>query len=171
MATEDKKDSIPAWNGQEDTWNNYLVDVEWYFWATPVKDRHLIASKLARKLTGSAKNAIQGLRPKEFAGRQGITRLLRILQARIGDLPIPDLASKLDEYFFKLKRKLGDTMNERGRSQEAYRHLLTALDRVKGKPQDLGDFEPDADQPWWLKDEWLDEPSRRDGDDLSLIHI
>ena len=87
---------VPTWNGIEEGWNGYIEEVEWYFWATAPKDRHLVASRLARRLTGSARNAIRGLRPREFAGTQGITRLLRILQSRIGDLPISDLANKLD---------------------------------------------------------------------------
>ena len=63
---------VPTWNGIEDGWNIYIEECEWFFWATPPKDRHLVASKLARRLTGSARTAIRGLRPRDFAGTQGI---------------------------------------------------------------------------------------------------
>lgn len=132
---------VPTWNGIEDGWNIYLEECEWFFWATPPKDRHLVASKLARRLTGSARTAIRGLHPRDFAGTQGIPKLLRLLQGRIGDLPIPDLANKLDEFIFRLKRTPGESMNEWGlRSIESYRKLQVALDRVKGKKADLGDY-------------------------------
>jgi hypothetical protein len=153
--------NIPAWNGAEDSWNTYLEDVEWFFYSTETKSRHLVASRLARKLQGSARNALKGLRAREFAGVAGITKLLRILQSRIGDLPVPDLAHKLDEFIFKLRRKPGESMNEWGlRSIETYRKLTIALDRVKGKESDIGTFEepenPDKQQsqkfPWPL--EW-----------------
>ena len=103
--------SIPTWNGAEDSWNTYLEDVV-FFYNTETKSRHLVASRLARKLQGSARNALKGVRAREFAGVAGITKLLRILQSRIGDLPVPDLAHKLDEFIFKLRRKPGESMNE-----------------------------------------------------------
>ena len=170
---------VPTWNGIEEGWNGYIEEVEWYFWATAPKDRHLVASRLARRLTGSARNAIRGLRPRDFAGTQGITRLLQILQSRIGDLPIPDLANKLDEFIFRLKRGAGESMNEWGlRSIESYRKLQVALDRVKGKQVDLGDYEYDHDAetskrrgfPWppeWgnqSHEDW-DEPEEADAEE------
>ena len=53
---------IPTWDGSEEKWNTYLEDVEWYFYATSTKDRHLVASRLARKLSGQARNALKGQR-------------------------------------------------------------------------------------------------------------
>ena len=133
--------------GIEDGWNIYLEECELFFCATPPKDRHLVASKLARRLTGSARTAIRGLRPRDFAGTQGIPKLLRLLQGRIGDLPIPDLANKLDEFIFRLKRTPGESMNEWGlRSIESYRKLQVALDRDKGKKADLGDYNYEYDE-------------------------
>ena len=70
---------VPTWNGIEDGWNIYLEECERFFWATPPKDRHLVASKLARRLTGSARTAIRGLRPRDFEETQGIPKLLRLL--------------------------------------------------------------------------------------------
>ena len=164
--------NIPTWNGSEETWNTYLEDVEWYFYSIEQRSRHLVASRLARKLQGPARNALKGLKAVDFAGVQGITKLLRILQSRIGDLPVPDLAHKLDEFIFKLRRRPGESMNEWGlRSIETYRKLTTALDRVKGKASDIGTFEeppPPRTQnpgngkfPWpheweegWNEDDW-----------------
>ena len=127
VSKESWEKDIPAWNGSEDTWNTYLEDVEWYFYSIEGRHRHLVASRLARKLQGQARNALKGLRALDFAGVQGITKLLRILQSRIGDLPVPDLAHKLDEFIFKLRRKPGESMNEWGlRSIETYRKLTVA---------------------------------------------
>ena len=124
---------IPSWGGDEETWNDYLDQVQWFFWSTKPLERRLIASRLARKLTGSARTALKGHKPRECDGIQGIAKLLRVLQARIGDLPVPDLASKLDSYFFKLRSHVGESMHAWGiRSIETYRLLLQALDRVKG---------------------------------------
>ena len=137
----DDRQKVPTWNGVEEGWTTYLEEVEWFFWETPQRSRHLIAAKLARKLTGSARNAIKGLRPADFSGVNGITKLLEILQERVGDLPVPDLANRLDEFVFRLKRRSGETMGEWGlRSVECYRHLTIALERVQGKTPKLGDY-------------------------------
>ena len=71
---------MPTWNGSEDTWNGYLEDVEWYFYSLEPKHRGLLAHRLARKLTGTARNALKGLKANEFIGVEGIPKLLRILQ-------------------------------------------------------------------------------------------
>ena len=64
-----------------------------------------------------------------------------ILQSRIGILPVPDLANKLDEFIFRLRRRVGESMNDWGlRSTEAYRLLTVALDRVRGQDVELADF-------------------------------
>ena len=155
MADKDRE-TVPAWNGFEETWPGYLEDVEWFYWSTPAKSRHLVASRLARKLSGAAKNALKGLSPKDFTGRDGVAKLLRTLQARIGDLPVPDLANKLDEFVFRLRRRQGESMQEWGlRSLESYRQLCQALDRVRGKPAKLGDFDDSAfgDIGWETEDD------------------
>ena len=132
---------IHGWNGLEETGNQYLTEVEWYFWSVPEKVKALVASRLARKLTGSAQDAIRGLKPKDFAGVNGIPKLLRILQARIGEMPVPDLGNRLDTFFFTLRRRPNESMNDWGlRFQETYRQLNLALDRVRGKPTDIGDY-------------------------------
>ena len=107
MSGSHDKDNVPSWSREEEHWNQYLEDIQWYFWSVKPVDRRLIASKLARKLSGSAKTALKGLKPREFDGTQGIPKLLRILQARIGDLPVPDLASKLDGDFSSSDRTVG----------------------------------------------------------------
>ena len=145
----------------DETWHAYLEEVEWFFYSVRPKDRHRIASKLVRRLTGSAKQAIKGLKPREFTGREGIPKLLGILQGRLGDLPVPDLAAKLDEFVFRLKRKAGETISEWGlRSTECYRRLCTALERVKGGKPSLGDysdFHEFADESNYVDDnEWGD---------------
>ena len=165
--TRDNDKDVPTWNGTEETWNGYLEDVEWYFYALEPKHRGLLAHRLARKLTGTARNALKGLKASEFIGIEGITKLLRILQSRVGDLPVPDLANKLDEFIFKLKRKPGESMQEWGlRSCETYRKLTVALDRVKGRPSDIVIFdtgksdkttEKDGEFPWPSEWDYQDE--------------
>ena len=169
-SNESWEKDIPTWDGSQEKWNTYLEDVEWYFYATSTKDRHLVASRLARKLSGQARNALKGLKAKDFAGVQGIPKLLKILQARIGDLPVPDLGHKLDEFIFRLKRKAGESMNEWGlRSIEVYRKLTTALDRVRGHETDIGTFEdplqktePAEKFPWPQGGSWDDWTEARD---------
>ena len=172
MAQTREKESwekdMPTWNGSEDTWNGYLEDVEWYFYSLEPKHRGLLAHRLARKLTGTARNALKGLKANEFIGVEGIPKLLRILQSRVGDLPVPDLANKLDEFIFKLKRRPGESMNEWGlRSCETYRKLTIALDRVKGRPSDIGTFDEKvpkekSEQKFQWPAEWDDEEEWRD---------
>ena len=148
MASNDALRDVPGWNGLEESWNQYLVDVEWYFWSLPEKARALVASRLARKLSGSAQDAIRGLKPKDFAGVSGIPKLLRILQARIGEMPVPDLGNRLDTFFFTIRRKTSESMNDWGlRFQETYRQLNLALDRVRGKPADIGDYSDLKEKP------------------------
>ena len=176
--------NIPTWNGNEDTWNTYLEDVEWFFHSQENKTRPLVATRLARKLTGPARNALKGLKAKDFAGIEGIPKLLRILQARIGDLPVPDLAHKLDEFIFKLRRKPGESMNEWGlRSIEVYRKLTIALDRVKGKETDIEIFVEEVPEKKWNEFPWPEEwageeygrdengdPTDEDDDDISSLN-
>ena len=122
---------IPTWNGLEESWADYVREVEWLTFSTHEKHRPLLAAKLARRLTGSAKQALKGLKAREFYGLQGLKKLMDILQSRIGILPVPDLANKLDEFIFRLRRRVGESMNGWGlRSTEAYRLLTVALDRV-----------------------------------------
>ena len=92
---------IPSWNGFEDTWEDYAREVEWLTYSTPQKHRPLLAAKLARRLTGSAKQALKGLKAREFYGLTGLKKLMDILQSRIGVLPVPDLAhtSLMSSYF------------------------------------------------------------------------
>jgi hypothetical protein len=141
MAQSNSDKDIPTWNGLEDSWADYVRDVEWLVFSTIPKHRDLIAARLARKLTGSAKQALKGLPAREFHGVQGLKNLMDILQSRIGALPVPDLANKLDEFIFRLRRRAGETMNDWGlRSTEAYRLLTIALDRVRGKEVQVADF-------------------------------
>ena len=132
---------IPVWNGLEETWADYVRDVEWLTFSTPAKHRDLLAARLARRLTGSAKQALKGLKARDFFGIQGLKKLMEILQSRIGVLPVPDLANKLDEFIFRLRRRVGEPMNDWGlRSTEAYRLLTVALDRVRGQEVEVADF-------------------------------
>jgi hypothetical protein len=103
MALSVNDKDIPTWNGLEDSWADYVREVEWLVFSIPFKHRNLIAAKLARKLTGSAKQAIKGLQARDFHGIKGLKHLMDILQSRIGVLPVPDLANKLDEFIFRLR--------------------------------------------------------------------
>ncbi len=38
---------IPVWNGLEETWADYVRDVEWLTFSTPAKHRDLLAARLA----------------------------------------------------------------------------------------------------------------------------
>jgi hypothetical protein len=132
---------IPTWSGLEESWADYVRDVEWLTFSTSEKHRPLLAAQLARRLTGSAKQALKGLKAREFYGLKGLKKLMDILQSRIGIQPVPDLANKLDEFIFRLRRRVGETMNDWGlRSTEAYRLLTVALDRVRGQDVELADF-------------------------------
>jgi len=138
---ESHHNTIPSWNGLEETWQDYLRDVERVHFSILEKDRALLPGKLARKLTGPAKAALKWLEARDIAKPDGLQRLLSALQTRLGDLPVPDLANKLDAFIFHLRRKPNETMNERGlRFMEVYRQLANALDRVRGKPVKILDF-------------------------------
>ena len=185
MALSVNDKDIPTWNGLEDSWADYVREVEWLVFSIPAKHRNLIAAKLARKLTGSAKQAIKGLQARDFHGIKGLKHLMDILQSRIGVLPVPDLANKLDEFIFRLRRRAGETMNDWGlRSTEAYRVLTLALDRVRGKEVQLADFgldlldqprkphsgkpqngKPPDDRPQggWAQDDWNQDTWRQNG--------
>ena len=73
---ESQHNTIPSWNGLEETWQDYLREVEWVHFSIPEKDRALLPGKLARKLTGPAKAALKGLHARDFAKPDGLQRLL-----------------------------------------------------------------------------------------------
>ena len=125
-------EGVPAWDGEASGWNSYLEEVEWYVYSTQEKERNLCAPRLVRKLSGAAKNAVRGIKPQALDGRRGVTKLLQVLVKRIGELPIPDLAGRFDDFFFKLARRPYESMAEWGiRHMDVYDKLQHALQRVK----------------------------------------
>ena len=66
---------VPSWNGLEDSWADYVREVEWLTYSAPEKFRDLLAPKLARKLSGSAKQAIKDVKPRDLLGLESLDHI------------------------------------------------------------------------------------------------
>ena len=114
---------IPVWNGEPSTFQDFEYDVLLYRDATIEKDRGVVGPRIARKMTGRARDAIIGMTVTERTALQqpdGATFL-----------PALDVGKYLERYFFNLRRERGGTMTGYiQREQNTHSDLGRAIGRM-----------------------------------------
>ncbi len=115
--------AIPVWNGEPSTFQDFEYDVLLYRDATIEKDRGVVGPRIARKMTGRARDAIIGMTVTERTALQqpdGATFL-----------PALDVGKYLERYFFNLRRERGGTMTGYiQREQNTHSDLGRAIGRM-----------------------------------------
>ena len=90
---------IPVWNGEPNTIQDFEYDVLLYRDATIEKDCGVVSPRIARKMTGRARDAIIGMTIAERSALQqpdGATFLLKFLKDRLGGAPALDVGKYLE---------------------------------------------------------------------------
>ncbi len=125
---------IPVWNGEPNTIQDFEYDVLLYRDATIEKDCGVVSPRIARKMTGRARDAIIGMTIAERSALQqpdGATFLLKFLKDRLGGAPALDVGKYLERYFFNLRRERGETMTGYIQwEQNTYSDLGRAIGRM-----------------------------------------
>ena len=106
------------------------------------KDRATCAPRIARKLTGRARDALVGMTPPERAKlRQptGTDFLIDFLKAKLGGAPALDIGKYLEKYLFSTRRGRNETMSGYiQRESSNYGDLARAssrMERLHGIPE------------------------------------
>ena len=128
----DEKDSlVPAWDGRPETFERYREDSLMYLEGTKYADRYLCAPRMIRKLRGAARTACMRQPAGSYSSADGVRRLLDMLEKQLGKPDIPNVGGHLEEYFYKIRRRRGESMaGWCFRSRDVYRKCQQALARV-----------------------------------------
>ena len=71
---------VPNWDGDPNSSERFAIACKWYSFGLKDNERHLAAARIWNKLTGPAKGVVRNLSPEEFAGQDGVTKLLEVLR-------------------------------------------------------------------------------------------
>ena len=123
-----KDGDVPWWDGSAKNWADYVTAVQWYVASTKADQRQLCGPRLIRRLRKTARKAVKKLKPSDIAGIDGWKSLLRFLETAVATEPVPDMAHHLEQYFFQLHRRKGDSMLAYIQHEEhSYEELRKAL--------------------------------------------
>ena len=132
MASNDKE-LVPYWDGDLATWDLYKTKVRIYVDGTEWQKRYLCGPRLMQKLKGPAFQAVEGCKSGWLSSDRGAEKLLRRLQKKLARPKVPDMAVYLEDFFFRLRRRKGESAGSWSiRSYECYQKLRRALARVQG---------------------------------------
>ena len=134
---EDKEAStIPAWDGRPETFERYREDGAIYVEGTKYGERYLCAPRMIRRLRGAARTACLRVPPRTFSHEQGVEQLMIYLEKHLGKPEVPNVGGCLEEYFYKIRRRRGESMAAWCvRSRDVYDRCQKALARVL-KPEE-----------------------------------
>ena len=121
-----------AWDGDSNTWPDFVRKARLAFERTPRKKRHLIAPDILAQLTGRAWIVTQEVDHAQLVRRNGVIYLLQFLEARLGPGVVHDVGTRLENLILRLRRPAGQSFSTwASRLREAYRQLQQALGRVR----------------------------------------
>ena len=75
---------IPSWNSEPGSWEEYKTLVAWYVAGTKESDRRLLGARLAARLPGAAKLAVEQRGPQWLDREDGADRLVEYLEKVVG---------------------------------------------------------------------------------------
>ena len=84
--------------------SRYERDISWYVAGTDEDKRKICGPRLARDLTGRAKQIIEGMGPAEIlkvSDDDGPTFLLKYIKEMIGDPVVTEVAQEMEAFLFK----------------------------------------------------------------------
>ena len=166
MANQDKE-QVPWWDGELATWDLYKTKVRIYVDGTEWHNIYLCGPRLVQRLKGPALQAVEGCKPGWLSSTNGAEKLLNILQKKLSRPKVPDMAVYLEDFFFRLRRRKGESAGAWSiRSHECYQRLRRALARVQGVIEPEVTTTRNTGRPWswatnWATSTWgwTEEPS------------
>ena len=124
---------IPSWDGNPSTFLTYEKKALLYKETTKKSERYLCGPRLETRLQGKAAAATERCRTGWLSDEGGVERLLNYLRTKVARQALPDAGSRLTNFFFKVRRRRGETMTAwTMRHQREYELLQKALARVEG---------------------------------------
>ena len=108
MADKDKE-QVPWWDGELATWDLYKTKVRIYVDGTEWHKRYLCGPRLVQRLRGPAFQAVEGCKPGWLSDKNGAEKLLKRLQKKLARPKVPDMAVYLEDFFFRLRRRKGES--------------------------------------------------------------
>ena len=171
LSEEPPTPGVPTWNGDGETVQAFLQDVDWYVMGLKTNERHLAVARIWANLRGAARLAVNRLRAADFEEVPGRSDGLEKLKAFLTDTPLakqplPDAYQKIDRYR-GIKRMRGESAAEyvlreaEGKMNEALRKLKPKDEKKEQRRARLTrrrhelrcyrqGIDPDsADASWW----------------------
>ena len=171
--TDKAEHHIPTWDGQAKGWRRYTREVAWFVRSTPPKKRRFCATKLAGRLTSSARLLVMSWQTMDFDYETGTTDFLRRLaQSPLVRQALPNAAAVCEQYFSFRRRHQEPIHQFLVRETLCYSEICEAILRLHeekvGVVQHKKDFDlpPDTGTDWWTE-EMEDEADNEDGDSQS----
>ena len=139
MATVAAKDVYVTWDGDPSGWGDYLRKVRLQHDKTPEDKKKLLGPELVSRLTGKAWAVCAEVDYNRLKKRSGTRYLLIFLRGKLCRTPVPDVGTRLEELFVKLRRNPGVSMAQWSQHlRETYKRLQRSLLRVRQDRQVRG---------------------------------
>ena len=98
-------DQVPSWDGDPNMFKPFATNCLWYSYGLKTSARSLGAPRVRQNLTGSAKSVVRNFHPEQYAGANGLEKLLQVLfKSLVQRPPIPDTFQRLENWT-KLNRR------------------------------------------------------------------
>ena len=101
---------VPSWDGDPTRLVDFEYDVILYRDGTIERDRNVVGPRIARRLTGRARDAVIGMSREErhrLQSTDGATFLVSFLKEKLGGAPALDVGKFLEKFFFATRRERG----------------------------------------------------------------
>ena len=132
----------------------------WFVYGTDKEKRQVCGPRVARALTGRAKEIVSGMGEKEIlkvASADGCEFLLKYILDQIGDPVVTEVAEYLEELFTKFQRSQGESMGAYiARFERLYAKMKEALGSMKAPaaegtgPEVVEEWLPEIVRGWLL---------------------
>ncbi|CAJ1425291.1 unnamed protein product [Effrenium voratum] len=132
MATVAAKDVYVTWDGDPSGWGDYLRKVRLQYDKTAEDKKKLLGPELVSRLTDKAWAVCAEVDYNRLKKRSGTRYLLIFLRDKLCRTPVPDVGTRLEELFVKLRRSPGVSMAQWSQHlRETYKRLQRSLLRVR----------------------------------------
>ena len=99
---------VPSFDGKLDQYRDYRKRALLYFNSLEDAKQNLAGPRLISNLSGPAFECFRERDPADFRNPRGVLQLLAILDDRFQFSPEQDLSDRLEELFFRLRRRRGE---------------------------------------------------------------
>ena len=131
-AHDNTRDFVPTWNGDMERFEDFKTKVKMLELETEDNKQKLLAPKIARALTGKAKQVMKNFpQLNDLRATDGVKKLLEFLEQKRTDSAVISIGSELGQFFNGLKRKRGeDIANYDSRSDELHERLVKKIRKL-----------------------------------------